>query len=278
MKIIEKFVESKYGPKVIGEDIVFQSDDFIAIIDGATDKSGVKLNNLSPGLFASKSIYNSLSTLNKDIDMQSAISILSKNLNSDIIHQSNKQNLDLTIAPCASIAIYSKHKKQIWRVGDVKWMALINGKYISNEYEKKVDMITSSARSFFIKSSLLSGKSVDDFLLNDSGRDFIHPLLSSQHLFQNIDDELEGFGYGVIDGQDVPLVYQECFDMGNASEIILSSDGYPKIFPSLKKSEDYLFNDLLLDPLRINNHPSTKAIMKNQVSFDDRSYIRFSTN
>ena len=59
------------------------------------------------------------------------------------------------------------------------------------------------------------------------------------------------------------------------SQIILSSDGYPKLFTTLQESEEYLFSVLKDDPLLYKKYKSTKGFMKGQNSFDDRAFISF---
>ena len=59
------------------------------------------------------------------------------------------------------------------------------------------------------------------------------------------------------------------------SQIILSSDGYPQLFETLKESEEYLFTVLKEDPLLYKKYKSTKGFMKGQNSFDDRAFISF---
>ena len=61
----------------------------------------------------------------------------------------------------------------------------------------------------------------------------------------------------------------------NAQEIVLASDGYPELLPTLEESERALKEILAEDPLFILRHKSTKGLQKGNNSFDDRAYIRF---
>ena len=58
-------------------------------------------------------------------------------------------------------------------------------------------------------------------------------------------------------------------------EIVLASDGYPRLFPTLAESEQWLDDQRRRDPLNIGDFQATKAFHPDFNSFDDRSYIRF---
>ena len=58
-------------------------------------------------------------------------------------------------------------------------------------------------------------------------------------------------------------------------EIVLASDGYPVLKNSLKESEEKLLEILEKDPLLINIYKSTKGLQQGNISYDDRTYIKF---
>ena len=64
--------------------------------------------------------------------------------------------------------------------------------------------------------------------------------------------------------------------MPDKSSIVLASDGYPVLKGTLAESERELSEILKNDPLCYKVYCSTKGLKKGNVSFDDRSYIRFS--
>jgi glycerophosphoryl diester phosphodiesterase len=57
-------------------------------------------------------------------------------------------------------------------------------------------------------------------------------------------------------------------------EIVLASDGYPVLCPTLQESEEQLKKQREEDPLNIGRFQATKAFHPDFNSFDDRSYIR----
>ena len=91
---------------------------------------------------------------------------------------------------------------------------------------------------------------------------------------QNID-------YAVVDGFKIPRQKVKVFTFDFESwTIVLASDGYPVLRPTLAQSEAALAEQRTQDPLNIGANPSapfvaTKAFSEGFTSFDDRSYIRF---
>ena len=61
----------------------------------------------------------------------------------------------------------------------------------------------------------------------------------------------------------------------SSSEIVLASDGYPFLKPTLAASEASLAEQIANDPQNIRSFIATKGIVEGNKSFDDRTYIRF---
>jgi glycerophosphoryl diester phosphodiesterase len=57
--------------------------------------------------------------------------------------------------------------------------------------------------------------------------------------------------------------------------VVLASDGYPFLEPTLEASEHRLEWQRKNDPLNIGEFKATKAFSIGNNSFDDRAYIRF---
>lgn len=58
-------------------------------------------------------------------------------------------------------------------------------------------------------------------------------------------------------------------------EIVLASDGYPFLKPTLAESEAALEHLIARDPQCIHDFIATKGLEEGNKSFDDRTYIRF---
>ena len=102
----------------------------------------------------------------------------------------------------------------------------------------------------------------------------IYPFLQKQALLQNCPIEGQRFAFPVFDGFPIQMKQVNVFPVGNADEIILSSDGYPHLYSTLHESECYLADILEKDPLCMRLYKSTKGVQKGNCSFDDRAYLR----
>lgn len=269
MKIIETFICGKKDDPALCEDMIVITPDFYAVIDGATTKTCPQVTGKSGGRFAAEMIAAGIESLPADIGGKQAVAVLTQ-----ILRQATTAHLPDAGGgfekPSCCFAIYSRARCQIWRVGDIG--ILCDG--TAHMAGKSIDDITSAARAMMTQALILNGETVDSLRADDKGRAFIMPLLQQQHLFANRADA-GGFGYGVMNGDDIPDVFVDVIEAFDVSEIVLASDGYPVLRRSLAQSEAALQKILTEDPLLCQLHFSTKGQQAGQVSFDDRSYLRF---
>lgn len=62
---------------------------------------------------------------------------------------------------------------------------------------------------------------------------------------------------------------------GSEDAVILASDGYPRLEPSLSESELFLEELKVKDPLCIDIHKAVNGFTNGKSSIDDRTYIKF---
>ena len=273
MKIIEKYLVSKYNNINDSEDAIFISDNFIGVIDGATSKSSFSWGDLTSAEVAAQLICDTMENMPFNANAQETINLLNGSINRFYIkNQFYDTALDnpedrLT----ASVVLYSKHHKEVWMVGDCQ--CIIDSKLYTND--KLVDKVISEIRAFFLHTEILKGKSIKDLQAQDTGRDFIMPLLKRQTRFQNQHGYKSIYTYGVIDGFKTHKDHIKIIECPNAKQIVFASDGYPYLKPTLEESEIELKSLLSEDPLLISKYKSTKGLQNNQTSFDDRAFIKF---
>lgn len=266
MHLIEKFIQGKALDPSLCEDAIVLTDDFAVVIDGASDKTGVRYDGLLGGRFAAQSVARTFASLPADATMCAAVALISNRLATELSQQGRSSSAP---PPVAVFVAYSRHRQEVWRLGDGSWR---------NEQDtfrgtKKIDEITTQARVALVKSLLAEGKSVEDLRVVDPGWEMVLPLLRRQYHFKNMSTE-DPLAYGVIDGNPVPARFCEQWKIHSGGEIILSSDGYPCLFKSLSETEDYLHHCLQMDPLCIHAHPSVHRWIPGNHSFDDRAYLR----
>ena len=86
----------------------------------------------------------------------------------------------------------------------------------------------------------------------------------------------QNVSYSVIDGFHIPRQHVRIITLDfRPWEIVLASDGYPYLCPTLEESERRLLEQRKEDPLNIGTFQATKAFRPDFNSFDDRAYIRF---
>jgi len=276
MQIIEHYQQAKGPDSSACEDGIVISDDFIAVVDGATNKSGMKYNGENPGRVARTLALKAIESFHpktKALDAFNAINDSFRDFYKElgILEQSKETPSHRCTASCV---IYSNYYKELWFIGDC--MALIDG--VSIQFQKEIDSVLANLRSLMITVELSKGSSIKDIQERDVAREYIVPLLMKQAILQNSDYESE-YTYYVLDGIS-PIQHSHIKIVQvpqSAKEIVLSSDGYPQLFSTLKESEEHLEHILKVDPLCYKEYKSTKGLIKGNSSYDDRAYVRFTT-
>lgn len=268
MKQVEQFICGKKNDPAICEDMIVVTENFLAVIDGSTGKACPEIGGKPAGRFAAETIAQALGGLPADIHGKDALRLLS-----DILRAATAAHMAVTDKiekPACVLAVYSAGRREIWRVGDIG--ILLDG--TPHMAPKGLDDVTSRARALMIETLLSHGVTVEELQADDKGRAYILPLLSQQHVFANRADDCI-FGYGVMNGDPIPEKYIDVISTAGAHEVVLASDGYPVLRATHAETERCLQDILGNDPLLYKTHASTKGVQAGQVSFDDRSYLRF---
>lgn len=288
MKIIESSIIGKKSPEAC-EDGMVVTDDFIAVIDGSTSKTPKHLNpDMKNGRYAmmliSEYIWEELKADASVDDFCQGVTayIYNKVYEKLGVEERLKEHPEERLT--ASAILYSRTRNEVWMVGDCQ--AIIDGKLYENgkPYEqeiarKRVELIEqglspAEARKqiepLLIK-AMLSGQNqtytvIDGFPIYREGVKVVSVSASS-----SIQDSVPA-------SDSVP-----CSDSASASdtipssssEIVLASDGYPFLKPTLAASEAALAEQIANDPQNIRSFIATKGIVEGNKSFDDRTYIRF---
>lgn len=288
MKIIESSIIGKKSPEAC-EDGMVVTDDFIAVIDGSTSKTPKHLNpDMKNGRYAmmliSEYIWEELKADASVDDFCQGVTayIYNKVYEKLGVEERLKEHPEERLT--ASAILYSRTRNEVWMVGDCQ--AIIDGKLYENgkPYEqeiarKRVELIEqglspAEARKqiepLLIK-AMLSGQNqtytvIDGFPIYREGVKVVSVSVSS-----SVQDSVPA-------SDSVP-----CSDSASASdtipssssEIVLASDGYPFLKPTLAASEAALAEQIANDPHNIRSFIATKGIVEGNKSFDDRTYIRF---
>ena len=288
MKIIESSIIGKKSPEAC-EDGMVVTDDFIAVIDGSTSKTPKHLNpDMKNGRYAmmliSEYIWEELKADASVDDFCQGVTayIYNKVYEKLGVEERLKEHPEERLT--ASAILYSRTRNEVWMVGDCQ--AIIDGKLYENgkPYEQEI----ASKRVELIEQGLSPAearKQIEPLL--------IKAMLSGQNQTYTV---IDGFpiyreGVKVVSVSDSSSVQDSvpasdsvpCSDSASASdtipssssEIVLASDGYPFLKPTLAASEAALAEQIANDPQNIHSFIATKGIVEGNKSFDDRTYIRF---
>jgi len=260
----ECFIQGKTGNPDVCEDMIVECAHFCAVIDGVTSKTGRLYDGKTGGRLAAELLAQEIRRFDP---WETAISALEKlDLAVREVNRSNSKEPDTSVQAC--VILYSKARREVWNYGDCNCM--INGAGV--DHGKQVDDILGRLRALVIAAHLKQGGKEEDILQRDIGREAILPFLKLQSVFAN-DDSC--FGYPVINGTGIREQFIKCYPVAVGDHVVLASDGYPKLFPTLKESEEYLQYILQADPLAYLENVQTKMLTKGNLSFDDRAYLSF---
>ena len=289
MKIIESSIIGKKSQEAC-EDGMVVTDDFIAVIDGSTSKTPKHLNpDMKNGRYAMMLISE---YIREELKADASVDDFCQGVTTYIynkvyeklgVEERLKEHPEERLT--ASAILYSRTRDEVWMVGDCQ--AIIDGKLYENgkPYEqeiarKRVELIEQGL------SPAEARKQIEPLL--------IEAMLSGQNQTYTV---IDGFpiyreGVKVVSVSDSSSVQDSvpasdsvpCSDSASASdtipssssEIVLASDGYPFLKPTLAASEAALAEQIANDPQNIHSFIATKGIVEGNKSFDDRTYIRFS--
>jgi hypothetical protein len=274
-RVKEQLVIAKTDRPEDCEDMVVMTDSFAAVIDGATSKTSRRWNGQTGGRVAATLIVEAIRQLPADATARVAVDTITERIAAlyrqhDVIEIMRDDPVQRVTAAVVAVSFV---RGECWLIGDCQ--CLVGDRHISNELP--VDWVTSQARALFLESELLRGRSIEELRANDTGREFIRPLLERQGLFQN-NPAAGAFRYAAVDG--FPILDEGIVIVpidASVDTVVLASDGYPFLMPTLAESESRLHAQLADDPLCFRQFRSTKGLIDGQVSFDDRAYLRWSS-
>ena len=294
MKIIESSIIGKKSPEACEDGMVI-TDDFIAVIDGSTSKTPKHLNpDMKNGRYAMMLISE---YIREELKADASVDDFCQGVTAYIynkvyeklgVEERLKEHPEERLT--ASAILYSRTRNEVWMVGDCQ--AIIAGKLYENgkPYEEKI----ARKRVELIAQGLSPAearKQIEPLL--------IKAMLSGQNQTYTVIDGFPVYREGVkvvsvsdsssvqdsVSSSDSCSVQDPVSCSGSASasdtipssssEIVLASDGYPFLKPTLAASEAALAEQIANDPQNIRSFIATKGIVEGNKSFDDRTYIRF---
>ena len=280
MKIIESNIIGKKSQETC-EDGLVMTDDFIAVIDGSTSKTP---KHLSPYMKNGRYAMMLISEyIRKELKVDASVDDFCQGVSAYIynkvyeklgVEKRLKEHPEERLT--ASAILYSRTRNEVWMVGDCQ--AIIDGKLYENgkPYEEKI----ARKRVELIEQGLSPAearKQIEPLL--------IEAMLSGQNQTYTVIDGFPIYREGVkvvalktkpVSSSIETYFQEQTKPVSSPNEVVLASDGYPFLEPTLAASEASLAEQIATDPQNIHSFIATKGIVEGNKSFDDRTYIRFS--
>ena len=294
MKIIESSIIGKKSQEAC-EDGMVVTDDFIAVIDGSTSKTPKHLNpDMKNGRYAMMLISE---YIREELKADASVDDFCQGVTAYIytkvyeklgVEERLKEHPEERLT--ASAILYSRTRNEVWMVGDCQ--AIIDGKLYENgkPYEqeiarKRVELIEQGL------SPAEARKQIEPLLIEAmlSGQNQTYPVIDGFPVYRegvkvvslsdssSVQDSVSSSdSCSVQDPVSCPGSASASDTIpSSSSEIVLASDGYPFLKPTLAASETALAEQIANDPQNIHSFIATKGIVEGNKSFDDRTYIRF---
>ena len=279
MKIIESSIIGKKSPEAC-EDGMVVTDDFIAVIDGSTSKTPKHLNpDMKNGRYAMMLISE---YIREELKADASVDDFCQGVTAYIynkvyeklgVEERLKEHPEERLT--ASAILYSRTRNEVWMVGDCQ--AIIAGKLYENgkPYEqeiarKRVELIEQGL------SPAEARKQIEPLL--------IEAMLAGQNQTYTVIDGFPIYREGVkvvalktkpVSSSIETYFQEQTKPVSSPNEVVLASDGYPFLKPTLAASEAALVHLIAHDPQCIHDFIATKGLVAGNKSFDDRTYIRF---
>lgn len=266
MKIIESSIIGKKSPEAC-EDGMVVTNDFIAVIDGSTSKTPKHLNpDMKNGRYAMMLI---LEYIREELKADASVDDFCQGVTAYIynkvyeklgVEERLKEHPEERLT--ASAILYSRTRNEVWMVGDCQ--AIIDGKLYENgkPYEqeiarKRVELIEQGL------SPAEARKQIEPLL--------VEAMLSGQNQNYTVIDGFPIYREGVkvvalkmkpVSSSIETYFQEQTKPVSSPNEVVLASDGYPFLKPTLAASEAALAEQIANDPQNIHSFIATKGIVE----------------
>jgi len=290
MTIIEQTLVPK-NPARKSEDGIVVTNDFVAVIDGSTSKSHYRHSRHRPlqallahsfmsengryaMLLTARYIRRMPKTTTCDQFLRGVTAYIRRHYRKSMLPRLAEHPEDRLTC---SVVVFSRLCREIWMIGDCQALLCTPGNaqpeaspsFQLLENPKPCEAELAAMRAAEVRRLLAAGATEDELLRHDPARAVIIPRMLETMRQQNVT-------YSVVDGFPIPKNFVRIVALDfRPWQIVLATDGYPFLRPTLAESEALLQQQRRDDPLNIGRFQATKAFRPGFNSFDDRAYIRF---
>ena len=144
---VESLCATPKGSADRNEDRLVSTENFVAVIDGATNSGPV--GGRSGGIVAAEAVAETIAALPAHVSARQFADAATECLAARLGQWPDK----MKARPCASVVVWSAHRQEVWRVGDCHFR--VDATAFAGE--KLVDRLSYASRCAVVKGRLLAG-------------------------------------------------------------------------------------------------------------------------
>ncbi|WP_237152474.1 hypothetical protein [Oryzibacter oryziterrae] len=262
--VVESLCASGKGSEDKKEDRLVVTDDFVAVVDGAT--SSGPINGKAGGIVAAECVVEALLALPADATARAFVDAATARLAARM-HPWPDETI---MRPSAAVVVWNRARQEVWRIGDCHY------RIDQRDYagEKEIDKVSYAFRCAVVKARIALGVStVEAERRIPTLQQPFMPLVSLQHAFLN-KDIADPLAYGAICGTPVPDRFIEVTSTAGAGEFVLCSDGFLSPAATLADGLADLARIRDADPLMVTLTQGSRPFADGADYFDDTTYVR----
>lgn len=263
-RVVESLCATGKESEAKKEDRLIVTDDFAAVIDGAT--SSGPIGGRAGGIVAAEAVEETIKQLAPDATVRDFVD----RATATIAEAIGTWPDETVMRPSAVAAVWSRTRGEVWRVGDCH--VRVDGQ----EYPggKEIDRIGYEFRCAVIRARLKLGMtSLEAERRVPTLEQPFRPLVLAQHAFLNLDSD-DPLAYGALAGTFVPDRFIEVFEAANARKIVLASDGFLSPAVTLAEGLAEIARVRENDPLMVELVMGSRPFVPGRDYFDDTTYLR----
>lgn len=263
-RVVESLCATGKESEAKKEDRLVVTDDFAAVIDGAT--SSGPIGDRPGGIVAAEAVERAVKELPPDATVRDFVDRATAAIAAAIGDWPD----ETLMRPSAVAAVWSRGRGEVWRVGDCH--IRVDGRAYPGG--KEIDRIGYEFRCAVIRARLRLGlTSLEAERRVPTMEQPFRPLVTAQHAFLNLDND-DPLAYGGLAGTFVPDRFVEVIEATGARDIVLASDGFLSPPATLAEGLAEIARIRENDPLMVDLVKGSRPFMPGRDYFDDTTYLR----
>ena len=269
IKPIESVTISKTGDEIGNCDALVINGSYIAVLDAYQARGWRAWENYPGGVFARRVLVEAIENFAPGLEAAEAFTLMHNALQERGAKCIADMEDDQIYAwPMSRVLIYSVDRQEIWRLGDSPFV--VDGEL--NQPRNEALEAAALYRANVLTRFLAKERDLYDLVNSDIGRSAIIQTIAQE---DQKADGVKALTANPAANLETILANVEIFKVEIDQEVILATDGFPRILPTLDESTDWLMEEKDRDPLFIHDYKALRGWGEYDAGYDDRTYVRF---